>query len=283
MSQIVIQCPSCNKKGKLEIDSEAIQKSSRGVTAITVSENLICEHSFIAYIDKNLKVRDCFISDFSLEIPTIQVEEKEEKKGIPNAEDIDVFLISMNIKATWLANILRGVFYKENILLINELPNLNRHIENFFKYIFANSYDFDILFKEMTEYRKTKKQFKEFLVLSDNKVLNDKKNIINPKKMDIEKGFVQKFLTETNPQSALIILKSELQTSFQLAEDIIDFSKTLGENEVLTIKRITDHLSEKYQKKILPTYIFFLLDVIQNYFGLELNTGDRVTEFLGFF
>ena len=79
------------------------------------------------------------------------------------------------------------------------------------------------------------------------------------------------------------ILKSELQTSFQLAEDIIAYSKTLDENEVLTIKRITDHLFEKYQKKILPTYIFFLLDVIQNYFGLELNTGDRVTEFLGFF
>ncbi|MHA1148042.1 MAG: hypothetical protein ACTSR8_07325 [Promethearchaeota archaeon] len=283
MNLIVIECPSCQKKGKLEIDEEAIKKSNRGVTAITVLENLICEHTFIAYIDKNLRVRDCFISDFSIEIPTIQMEEKKEKTGIPNAEDIDVFLISLNIKATWLANILKGVFYKEKILLINELLSLNRHIENFFNYIFANSYDFEIEFKDTAEYKKNKKNFKDFLVISATGVINDKKKIINPKKMDIEKRFVQKFLSETNPQSALIILKSEIQTSFQLAEDIISYSKTLGENEVLTIKRITEHLYEKYQKKILPTYIFFLLDVIRYYFGLELNTGDRVTEFLGFF
>lgn len=68
---IKIRCPVCNKRGDLKIKENVIAKSERGIT-VNVANYLICQHSFLVYIDKDLKVKDSFICDF----------EKEVKKGL---------------------------------------------------------------------------------------------------------------------------------------------------------------------------------------------------------
>ena len=72
MVEIKINCPACSKTGKLEVEENIIKKSLRGITAINVGEFLICPHSFIVYIDMNFTVRDCFFSDFKIELPEIR-------------------------------------------------------------------------------------------------------------------------------------------------------------------------------------------------------------------
>ena len=58
MASIKIQCPSCGKKGDFEILDEKIKNVARGLLAVNIAENTICEHSFIAYVDKNFTIRD---------------------------------------------------------------------------------------------------------------------------------------------------------------------------------------------------------------------------------
>ncbi len=80
MRKVDVRCPACSKRGFLEIPEEIISKSLRGVSAINVDKDKICAHSFVAYIDKNLAVRDCFLTDFQLELPQMETAQTAEDK-----------------------------------------------------------------------------------------------------------------------------------------------------------------------------------------------------------
>ena len=92
MVKVEIRCPACSKVGKVEIEENIISQSVRGITAVNVAEFLVCEHSFVAYIDKNLAVRDCFVADFQIELPQIEQQEIE-RVDVPDSEVIDIYLI----------------------------------------------------------------------------------------------------------------------------------------------------------------------------------------------
>jgi len=199
MVKVEIRCPACAKVGKVEIEENIISQSVRGITAVNVAEFLVCEHSFVAYIDKNLAVRDCFVADFQIELPQID-QQKIEKVDVPDSEVIDIYLISININALWLTFILRGCFYKKKILILNDLAVLNKHLTNFFKYIFQNTFDIDISTETKILYKKNKKLFKNHIIIDNNKVINDKKQIMKPKLIKIERSIVQSFLVEPDPK-----------------------------------------------------------------------------------
>lgn len=72
---IEVHCPSCKKVGHILVDEDTIKNSAGGVCAVKVSEELVCKHSFIVYVDRNFTVRDYFICDFVIELPN-------KKKGL---------------------------------------------------------------------------------------------------------------------------------------------------------------------------------------------------------
>jgi hypothetical protein len=71
MVKVNVSCPVCKNWDKIEISDNAIKNVEKGVLAVNITPGMICEHSFIAYVDKNLSVRDCFIADFKIEAPEI--------------------------------------------------------------------------------------------------------------------------------------------------------------------------------------------------------------------
>ena len=80
MKKLEVRCPSCSNIGYIEISEEEVEKAARGIFAVNISEGIACEHSFVAYIDKNLSVRDTFIADFQLELPEISSPRAKEHK-----------------------------------------------------------------------------------------------------------------------------------------------------------------------------------------------------------
>ena len=264
MVKCEIRCPACAKVGHVEIEENIISQSVRGITAVNVAEFLICEHSCVAYIDKNLAVRDCFIADFQIELPQIESEQKIEKVDVPDSEVIDIYLISININALWLTFILRGCFYRKKILILNDLKVLNDHLKNLFKFIFQNTFEIDISLETKILYKKNKKLFKDHIVIDNNKVVNDKKQIMKPKLIKIERSIVQSFLAEPDPKSSLIIIKNEFakdKKSFFL-QDLINHFKTI------------------HNSKISPIYAKFLIGIVENYFGIDVPLMD-VSSMLG--
>ncbi len=61
--EILIECPSCNRRKKLLIPGKIINQSKQ-LTTVSIPLDLVCGHSFQAFIDKNFKVRGYQLVDF---------------------------------------------------------------------------------------------------------------------------------------------------------------------------------------------------------------------------
>ena len=282
MVEIEIRCPVCSKKGTIEVEENLIQKSERGISAVNVAEDLVCSHSFVAYIDKNLSVRDSFITDFKLMTPEFKIEQKVEEKEIPSQELMNVYLITINIKALWLSLILHGCFYNKKLLIINNMESLHLHLMNFFKFIFQNTFDINISLETRDNYKKDKKKYNDYIIVDGNEVINDQNNIMKPKMINIERIIVQKFLAEQEPTSSLLLIRNEIQKVFNLSKEIITFNNNLKKNEELTSKKLIDYFKETKDIKIQTQYLDFLIDVVSNYFNFKLAMSCKTSNFLGF-
>jgi hypothetical protein len=282
MVEIEIRCPSCSKKGIIEVAENLIQKSERGISAINVAEDLICSHSFVAYIDKNLSIRDSFITDFKIMTPELKIEQKVEAREIPSQDLINVYLITININALWLTLILHGCFYSKKLLIINNTESLHKHLINFFKYIFQDTFEINISLETRDNYKKDKKKYEDYIIIDGNDITNDKNSIMKPKIINIERTIVQKFLAEQEPTSSLLLIKNEIQKVYNLSKEIITFNNNLRENEELTSKKIIDYFKETKDIKMQTQYLDFLIDVVSNYFNFKLAMSSKTSNFLGF-
>ncbi len=271
MVKVEIRCPACSKRGNIEVAEDVINQSSRGVTAVNIADGQICSHTFIAYIDKNLAVRDCFITDFQIELPQIEAERKIQDIEIPTQEVVDVDLIKINVPALALTSIIRAWLFKKTILFLFDGEFLHRHMENLFKFISKNTFDIEFLIEEVDMYRKNKKHFKSYIVLDSHSIINDKEKILDPKKIKVERTFVQKFYGEYDPKSSLILLKNEIQKVFELTNLIKDLIESYDGEEKLGKKRLIDQLYQTRGLKIPFSYLEFLLDVIKYYFSYDLS------------
>ena len=269
MVKVEIRCPQCSNKGKLEVEENLIIQSERGISAINVAENFICKHSFIAYIDKNFNVRDCFITDFTIDLPQIEVEQIT-INIIPDKDIVNVYLLTLNLNALWLTYMLRACFFKKKILILNEFNLLNPHIMNFFRFIFQDTFDIDISIQKEANYKKIKKKYKNYIVIDKDKIIKDKEKILS-KFTKIERAIIQKFLAEQDPKTSLIILKNEISKAYKLSKDIDLYLKDNNKTSKLTPKLMSDYLTEKYNQKISDLYLRFLIKIVQYYSEVDFS------------
>ena len=94
MPEVEVQCPQCKKIGKIYIQEETIESSSRGVVAVLISANRICAHSFIVYIDNNLIARDYYTTDFQIERSSF-TQDFPKEKSIYEKDQLDLDLIKL--------------------------------------------------------------------------------------------------------------------------------------------------------------------------------------------
>jgi len=63
--KITLECPICNTRNHLSIPTKIINESKQ-LTTISVPKNLICNHHFQVFVDKNFKIRGYQKIDFEL-------------------------------------------------------------------------------------------------------------------------------------------------------------------------------------------------------------------------
>lgn len=269
MVKIEIHCPKCSKVAKVDVEENVLKSSKRGISAINISA-LICDHTFIAYIDKNLNVRDCFIADFTVELPQIELAQISEEK-IHSKDLVDVYLLTLNLSALWLTNILRACFFKKKILVINDLSSLDPHIMNFINFIFQDTFDIDITINQNANYKRFKKNYKDHIVIDKDSIINDKERILSPKLTKIERSIVQKFFAESEPNVSLIVLKNEISKAYKLSKDLEAYLKDYNKLSELTPKLISTFLTEKYDQKFSDLYLKFLIKILKYYFEVDFS------------
>ncbi|MHA1758212.1 MAG: hypothetical protein ACTSVV_15670 [Promethearchaeota archaeon] len=277
---IEVHCPKCNKKGKIEVLEEAVKNVSRGLLAISVPIGTVCEHQFIAYIDKNLAVRDCLMADFQIEaVPTEQ--EAESSVTFNKDELLALENLRLNLTNFIMCAIFKSIVTKKKLLILSNEVFLSEHLLNFIKFITKDTFDFDITLISPDEYKNNKKDYNDYIVVDNKKIIVDKNKEINAKKLKIEEKIIEKFFTERNLTTALIILKNELKKAYNLSQDIINYIQTNSMKGEISSKEIIKYINDKYNIKIDANYLEFLLGIIDQYFGVEVPKMHDVSDFLG--
>lgn len=280
MTIIQITCPSCKKKGNIEISDEAIKNVSRGLLAINVASNLICDHSFITYVDKNLTIRDYFIADFQIEIPDIAPTEDTEAKEIISKDTLNLDAIKLNLSANLITHVLKSIFYNEKIAIISDLSFLNDHIHNFFTQLIDGSFDAYISVISEDEYKSNKKDYKEHIVLDGKKIIRDDKKVIKPKKLKVEKQMVSNFFMEFDPTTSYFGLKNEIRKTFRLSQSIVDFASKFKKDLTIDSELIIDHIEKEFNIKIDKSYLEFLLEIVKINFGVTNIRAIGIKDYL---
>ncbi|MFX1279914.1 MAG: hypothetical protein ACFFA3_10895 [Promethearchaeota archaeon] len=292
LPKVEIRCPACRELGFVELSEELVQSTSRGLLAVNIVSNFICQHSFIVYIDKNFTVRDYFIADFLIEIPDLPEEQKIKDLVLPDKAILNIDLIKLNITLTLLTNLLRAIFCKEKLVLISYQSFLNDHIRNFFNYITKDSFDFELDIISEEEYKKQKKLFKNRIVLDGNKIINDPNSILEEKKCKVERQIVNQFLSEFDLGYSYLTLINELTKAFTYAKAIAKFANAYSPqkkkirpdssiiesilDEVVSQEKyinnvVSEYLSKEFKIKIDKTYLNFLYEIVLNYFDVNLK------------
>ena len=270
MPQIQIRCPSCHKNGIIEIDDNALKNVTRGLLAIYVNTQMVCEHSFITYVDRNLKIRDYFIADFQFEIPQAVSIEKIKEEGIPESEKLNIGLIKLNLPAILITYILKSIFLKKKILIILEEEFLYGHIINFFKYITQGAFITDISLISKEGYEQKSKNYKDYMVFDGIEIIKNIKKAINPKKITIEKQIIHKFFINNDMNSSLILLRNDIQKAYTFSKSIVEIINSQKKNEKINILKISKELEEMYDIKLNSMYLDFLIEIVKNYFGIDV-------------
>ncbi|MFX0038470.1 MAG: hypothetical protein ACFFCY_03125 [Promethearchaeota archaeon] len=280
MARIEIRCPICSKWDHIEISDDVTKNVTKGLIAINIAGGMICDHSFIAYVDKNLTVRDCLVADFRIELPESTYSQKNDELITPQTDTIKFDLIKLNIPDTLMAYVFRALFFGKKTLILSDQEFLYNHIINFFKYVAQNSFEFELKMMSEMDYKKIKNEFEDYLILKNREVVNDKEKLINLKVLDIERSMVQKFFAEYDLMAGLIILRNEINKAYEFSKSILDFIEN-QKGKALTSKMLISHISDKHNEKIPTQYLTFLIDIVRNYFKADVPKIGGVSDLLG--
>ena len=278
MVKIEIRCPKCSKRNKIEVSEEEVKNTKRGLYAVNISEGIVCEHSFVAYLDKNLVVRDTFIADFQITLPESS-EPQREKEEPKLSEKIDADLIKINLTASTFAFILRAMLFKKKIIIISDKEFLGDHLLNLFKYVNSEAFDIDMLMVPNNQYNAS--NYGDHVAIQGIEVIKDDDKIIDPKRLKMERTITQAFLNETDPISSIKLLKKEIKQIYDLSSSIADLVNNLKKNEKLYSKTLIDELRKKHNVKIQIPYLDYLIEVSEHYFNVKVPLSSNISNFLG--
>ena len=183
---------------------------------------------------------------------------------------------------SFMVYVFKGIVYGKKIVLISELGDLNKQFINFFKYLMTDSFKSEFLVLSQAEFKNHKKDYKDHIVFQGNKIISIKDKTFNPKNIKIESSIIQNFFAEGDADLSLFTFRTEILKLYKLSQDLIDFSNNLKEKEEFNSKKATDYIYQTHHTRISYNYLSLLIDVIENYFKVNLKKSTDTADLLGY-
>lgn len=179
-----------------------------------------------------------------------------------------------------MVHVLKGIFLKKKVLVIFDNEFLRGYLHQFLQYITEGTFSHEVVLLSRKTYPKVKKEYKNYLILENSKVIKDKEKILNQKKLKFEKVIIQKFFEEKSSKSSILIIINEIKKIFILSKKIIDFNDNLEGNQKLDSKTLLDHFKAELDLKIQFPYLKYLMEIVRSYFQVEIDfTSDTIDFF----
>ena len=161
----------------------------------------------------------------------------------------------------------------QKILYLSRDSFMNPQILEFFTIITQDNFKTNIYFESEEEFKNKVNEFKDFMVFEDNEIINNVNNSINQKKLKVEKKIVHNFLSESDLNSSLILLKNELQKAYILSSSVVQIIQNINNINKLNISKLRKNLEKSHKIKINNEYLEFLLDIVRGYFGINVPSA----------
>ena len=264
---VEIVCPICRSKKIINIPMRIIDQSKQ-LTSLFIPTGRVCDHAFVPFIDKQLKVRGYQKLDALLD----DIEPKTELITELKTHDIDVFEIKMNLRPEIMVYAIRGCLIKKRILIVidNNLHFLKDTLFDFFDYSFQNSFNAHILIHTKETYKISKKHYSEYLVLEGKAILGMMKKSLKIDELKIEQEIVKEFFRESDSNLGLKNLRDKIREIYTLSHKLFEFYKKQGINHPLQARKAIRYLEDTHFIKINKGYFKFLVDVVKYYFDTEI-------------
>ncbi|MFW9823599.1 MAG: hypothetical protein ACFFE4_11715, partial [Candidatus Thorarchaeota archaeon] len=121
-----------------------------------------------------------------------------------------------------------------------------------------------------------------YIVFRKSDIIHDKDNIIESKKLNVEKSIVKKFLAEYELSTGLIILKNEIQKAYEFSKQLANFISD-NQEESFTPKILIEYITEKKNERINKDYLNFLLNIVVNHFNIDIPKISGILSIRGYF
>ncbi|MHA1340963.1 MAG: hypothetical protein ACTSRZ_03190 [Promethearchaeota archaeon] len=269
---IRVICPKCKKDEFIQVDIGKIKASKKGVTAILIPSNAICEHSFQIFVDKNGAVRGYETPDFELQITLSETEHEVEEIVSANNFEVAKSLLGDEI----FYKMLRSCFRGYEIFCISDNQSIRDYTQEILKNSF-NEYCPKIYVATIEDYNSL---YSKLIYASEHKnsfVFNADipviiKQIFKPgfkkKDFDFEVSFVNYCENKTNDLEKIAEEFREcvnwLFKSIEQVKEQIEKGKITGSKAV-----------EKYMKKAMPAEIkidsVVVYEILMNRYNYDMN------------
>jgi hypothetical protein len=261
----MVKCPICNLERKIEIPTNIVNKTSH-LSAVLIPKNIVCEHTFHAFVDKNLTVRGYQKTDFEL---PIGFEEQRIDENLILESDLVYFeTLKWNISPNNLKYLIRGIIFKKNTVFVipDSKEDLVEILEKVFNFMFKDTFKHDITIIKKSIYKKMKKDFKNNTIIGWKKILNDKENIMNENEMEVEEKIVQSFYRKASKYEYITDLEHEIRKIFKISKLIVEIIQNLEKKDDIDVITIKEQLEKNYYIELDIQYLRYLLKVVRYYF-----------------
>ncbi len=278
---VKICCPICFKKKEIQIPSDLKDKSKSLIT-ISIPINYVCDHTFQAFIDKDYQVRGYQKVDFELALYNNNEREIIEKQLLTDEDFNNAAVIKWNFSPEILIYILRCIIFNKKMVIIISDSNksLIKSMESFLNTIFWKNFKIEVIILLKTNYDKIKSDFKNDIVLSPKKILNDKQKILNSKKIGVERKIIDNFYKEDR-NYALIELEKKISDLYIISQYVIEIIDRRESKAFYNKFDIIDCLRNNYGINIEIQYFNLIRDIIRYYHKKVINIEeDKVEKFL---
>ncbi len=282
--EVLVICPKCKKQARIPIPQNIFKEVNKTLATVRIEKNVTCEHEFIIYIDRNFVSRGEMASDYIIS-PVISTERIELKKDLMS--EFDITIIKVNLYPLALCYTLRGLLFGSQVLIIIEDENefLRQHYNAFISYIFSNSFDISQKFAVETvkNYESNKKKYKEYLIIKNVDILQDKKKFIKSHDLGVERGMANIFYENTSPLESVLLLNNEVQKVALLTNSLLKLFNNGNQLKNLNMSMIIDYLEKTHETKVNIKYCEFLLQIIKYRYQKSIPNLYRGMEFSKFY
>ncbi|MFX1444743.1 MAG: hypothetical protein ACFFHV_15130 [Promethearchaeota archaeon] len=264
---VEIVCPICRSKKIINIPMRIIDESKQ-LTSLLIPSGRVCDHAFVPFIDKHLKVRGYQKLDVLLD----EIEPTTELISELNPQDIDLFEIKMNLRPEIMIYAIRGSLLKKKILIIidNDLEFLKDTLFDFFDYAFQKSFEAHILIHTKETYKISKKHYSEYLVLEGKGIIGKMKKSITINELKIEQEIIKEFFRESDSNLGLKNLRDKIREIYTLSNKLLEFYHKQGIDHPLQARKAIRYLEDTHFIKISKGYFKFLVEVVKYYFNTNI-------------